>query len=154
MLRNEISEADYLNFGIGGLWGDWGALASLVAIRAGLPFAVWTDRVQSKASEFESKAKTGLRRASGLLKTLLMIHFERYIIRRCTLGLFHGMDCFEAYAPDCANSHLVHDIHVGPDNLVASARLSDRLSRLWSATSACIRRAKVMSITGRKVRHF
>jgi glycosyltransferase involved in cell wall biosynthesis len=132
ILRKEISKADYLHFAIGGLWGDWAALASLVAIRAGLPFAVWTDRVQSKACEFESRTKTGFRRANGLFKAKVMAHYERYIIRRCSLGLFHGMDCFETYAPDCKNPHLVHDIHVGADNLITPSGLSDRLSHLAS----------------------
>jgi glycosyltransferase involved in cell wall biosynthesis len=40
------------------------------------------------------------------------------------------MDCFETYAPDCARPYLVHDIHVGGENLISAAQLSDRLSHL------------------------
>src|SRR5689334_14863188 len=36
-LQREIHGANYLHFAIGGLWGDWGSVASLVASRAGLP---------------------------------------------------------------------------------------------------------------------
>jgi glycosyltransferase involved in cell wall biosynthesis len=47
-----------------------------------------------------------------------MAPYERLVIRRAALGLFHGADCFEAYAKYCCNSHLVHDIHVGSADLI------------------------------------
>src|SRR5215475_1302401 len=56
-LRHHISRANYLHFAIGGLWGDWGAVGSLLASRAGLRFAVWTDRVESRVVAFQADAK-------------------------------------------------------------------------------------------------
>src|SRR5687768_9026710 len=43
-----IASARWLSFAIGGLFGDWGAVAALTAHRMGRPFAVWTDRVESE----------------------------------------------------------------------------------------------------------
>ncbi len=111
-IRALIAQADYLSFAIGGLIGDWGAVAAIEAHRAGRPYAVWTDRVESQV----------VRRAvrSGPLKSRLrawlchrpMAALERHVIRRAALGLFHGRDTFDAYAPWCARPELVHDIHI------------------------------------------
>ena len=46
LLSKQISVANYSHFAIGGLWGDWASVASIIASRAGIPFAVWTDRVE------------------------------------------------------------------------------------------------------------
>jgi colanic acid/amylovoran biosynthesis glycosyltransferase len=128
-LLNEHSlRANYLHFAIGGLWGDWASIASLLAYRTSLPFAVWTDRVESQVAYFHSKSKTGLRRFYTLVTAWLMAHYERYIIRRCSLGLFHGMDCYQAYSSICSNPHLVHDIHLGEESLVTPSNLETRLS--------------------------
>ena len=46
------------------------------------------------------------------------------MIRRAALGLFHGRETYDAYAPFCQQPQLVHDIHVkksdhiGPDDLI------------------------------------
>lgn len=49
----------YLQFAIGGFWGDWGAVSSILADRKGRPFAVWTDRVESSVMAFQSSAMRG-----------------------------------------------------------------------------------------------
>ncbi|MBO9475016.1 glycosyltransferase [Shimia sp. R10_1] len=105
-----IEAADILSFAIGGLWGDWGAVACLTAHRAKRPFAVWTDRVESDV--------TRLTAAQGPLKTRLrkrltagpMWALEKAVIRRADLGLFHGRETFDTYAPFSRNPHVVHDI--------------------------------------------
>src|ERR1700730_14085129 len=111
ILRTHIASANFLHFAIGGLWGDWAGVASLLASRAGLPFAVWTDRVESQVCAFKSRSKAGLRRLYTAFTARLMAHYERYIVGRCSLGLFHGMDCYRTYSAYCSNSHLVHNIH-------------------------------------------
>ena len=39
-----------------------------------------------------------------------MAMLERAVIRRATLGLFHGRETYDAYAPHCRAPHVVHDI--------------------------------------------
>ena len=58
-----------------------------------------------------------------------MHYYERAAIRRATTGLFHGMDCFDAYSPISANPHLVHDIHVGPAARIDAATLAAKQAR-------------------------
>src|SRR5436190_1671102 len=42
LLDEHMRRADFLHFAIGGLWGDWGTIASFIARRLKLPYAVWT----------------------------------------------------------------------------------------------------------------
>ena len=53
-----------------------------------------------------------------------MAILERWVINRASLGLFHGRETYDAYAPFCRQPELVHDLHVSkadhidPDDLV------------------------------------
>jgi glycosyltransferase involved in cell wall biosynthesis len=130
-IRELISEARWLSFAIGGLFGDWGAVACYTAHGMGRPFAVWTDRVESEV--VRRSAKTGSRKAR--LKARLthrpMAALERSVIRRSSLGLFHGRETYDAYAPFCPrHAEIVHDIHLGPADHISPAQLEDKVARL------------------------
>jgi glycosyltransferase involved in cell wall biosynthesis len=127
LLLREIQAADCLHFAIGGLWGDWASVACLLARQR--RFAVWTDRVEHEVVAFASKSKRGLRRTYTLLTARLMARYERFVIGRSALGLFHGADCYDAYAPYCRAPRLVHDIHVGADALITSGEIQERFDR-------------------------
>jgi glycosyltransferase involved in cell wall biosynthesis len=129
LLSNQIAISDYLHFGIGGLWGDWASVACIIASRANRPFAIWTDRVESKVAVFQAKSKTGVRRAYAEVTALLMKFYERQIIRRSAIGLFHGMDCYSAYSGYCKNPHLVHDIHLSREDCITASELKMRIAR-------------------------
>jgi glycosyltransferase involved in cell wall biosynthesis len=126
-LADAIDEAHYLHFGIGGVFGDWGSLGALIAGRKRRPYAVWTDRVESQVVSFQAGSKTGLRKLYGMAHAALIKHYERYIIRRSALGLFHGMDCYTAYSTFSSNPHLVHNIHLGTADHVTEAEIEERL---------------------------
>ena len=87
----------------------------------GRRYAAWTDRVESQVVRTEAR--------SGSLKSRIKKHvihrpmaiLERWVIRRSTLGLFHGQQTFDAYAPYSRNPQIVHDIHVARD-----AHISDQ----------------------------
>lgn len=128
VLGAEIDRADYLQFGIGGLWGDWPSVAALIAARKQRPFAVWTDRVESNAHHMRAKNKRGVARAYATATASLMGPYERTIIRKADLGLFHGADCYNAYSKHCKSSHLVHDIHIDIDKHISEADLQHRLN--------------------------
>ena len=114
-IRDQIARADYLSFAIGGLVGDWGAVACLQAHAMGRRFGVWTDRVESEVTRVGS--------TKGPLKSRLKKRFvhrpmamlEKFVIRRSTVGLFHGQQTYDAYAPYSGNPKIVHDIHVSRD---------------------------------------
>jgi glycosyltransferase involved in cell wall biosynthesis len=116
-IRQEIARADYLSFAIGGLVGDWGAVACLQAHAIGRRFAVWTDRVESEVVRVESLSGAGSFK-SRIKKRVIhrpMAMLERFVIKRATIGLFHGQQTYDAYAPFCKNPNIVHDIHVKRD---------------------------------------
>jgi colanic acid/amylovoran biosynthesis glycosyltransferase len=128
-LRPLILDADYLQFAIGGLWGDWAAVGCLIAQRLRLPHAVWTDRVESRVAEFYSQTKRGSRWLYTVATAKLMARYERFLIRHATIGLFHGMDCYEAYAKYCNKPYVVHDVHLAKEHQISDRELKARLRR-------------------------
>lgn len=129
ILREEIDRATYLQFAIGGLWGDWAAVACFVAHRRNRKFAVWTDRVESQVVRYAVRSRSGVRALYWQINAWLMHYYERAAIRRASIGLFHGMDCFKAYSACCSKPHLVHDIHVGPEARIDTAALLAKQAR-------------------------
>lgn len=129
ILKNLIATADYLHFAIGGIFGDWGSISAIIAHRHGKPFAVWTDKVESQVLAFEARSKSPLKKLYYLTVATLMKPYERYVISRSALGLFHGMDCYEAYAPYSSNPQLVHDIHLNSSDQISDSDIDARLQR-------------------------
>lgn len=129
-IRDNIAQADYLCFSLGGLWGDWGAVSSIVASRMGRHYSVWTDRVESQVTRHKAQTEQGRAALRSRLTWRPMATLEKWVIRRASLGLFHGRETYEAYAPFCRQPHLVHDIHVSksdhisPDDLLRKQRLA------------------------------
>ena len=122
-----IDNSVYLHFAIGGLFGDWGSVCALIAHGKGRQFAVWTDRVESQVAAHQARLRKGPKRFYYTAIAYLEKFYEREIIKRSALGLFHGMDCFEAYSPFSSNPHLVHNIHLGKESHSTDAELQERL---------------------------
>ena len=78
---------------------------------------------------FSSKSKPRVRGLYWKFTAWLMKHYERYLIRRSSLGLFHSMDCYEAYSRYCANPHLVHDIHLDYKDLITKREIDAKTSQ-------------------------
>ena len=129
LLDEQIRRADYLHFAIGGLWGDWAAVASFIARRLKLPYAVWTDRVESKVAVFSNLSRRGLKKLYHSINIAIMTVLEKNVIRGSSLGLFHGQDCFDAYEKFSSNPHVVHDIATGHSDLISKSDLLNRLSQ-------------------------
>lgn len=132
-IRKLIGEADWLSFAIGGLFGDWGAVAALTAHRMGRPFAAWTDRVESQVVRQE--IGTGHWRATlrARLTHRPMAMLERAVVRRASLGLFHGRETFETYAPHARGpAEIVHDVHISAADHIAPDRLAAKAAGVLS----------------------
>ncbi len=123
-IRQLIERADYLGFAFGGLFGDWGAVGAIEARRMGRPHYVWADRVESAVTR--SEIRTGVnwrRRLKARLFHRPMAALERHLVRNAELGLFHGRETYDHYAPFSPNPQLVHDIHIRTsDHLPAGRR--------------------------------
>lgn len=131
LLRGAIARADRLAFAIGGLFGDWGAVGALEARRMGRPYAVWTDRVESEVTRgLASTAPRWRTRLRARLTWRPMAALERHVIRHAALGLFHGRDCLDAYAPFCRHPELVHDIHLKRADHITPEALEAKTARI------------------------
>ena len=131
-LRGCIAGADHLQFAIGGLWGDWAAVAALEARRMGRRYAIHTDRVEHVLMRKLAQGPA-LRRLKIAVEAPLMERFHRRAIRGCSLGLWHGNDCFAAYSPWCSESHLIHDVHTQAADLIGAAALERKLEAVLAA---------------------
>lgn len=127
-IRDAIARADYVGFAIGGLWGDWGSYAAWQAHRMGKPFYIWTDRVESAVVRRTLGSLPLRRRLRARVEVPLMAALERALIRRSTLGLFHGRETYDTYAPYAANPQLVHDIHLKRADHIPADRLAAKIA--------------------------
>lgn len=97
LLGQLIDESRYLQFAIGGLWGDWAAIGALIAQKKNRKYSIHTDRVEHKVILHHAKFLTYPRKLRIKIESFLMKHLERKVISACQLGLFHGMDTWSAY---------------------------------------------------------
>jgi glycosyltransferase involved in cell wall biosynthesis len=109
VIRAAIKQSQYLCFAIGGLFGDWGAVACLEAHRSERSYAVWTDRVEHKVGLAVNLSQNPVTRLKENLRARMMYSLERFCIRHSTLGLFHGASCYSQYAAWCPTPYLVQD---------------------------------------------
>ena len=123
-IRALIARADYLGFAIGGLFGDWGAVACVEAHRLGRRYFLWADRVESEVTRRTAAHGPWRRRLRKRLTHRPMAWLERALIRRAALGLFHGRETYDAYEPFCANPEVVHDVHVKRHDHISAEALA------------------------------
>lgn len=129
VLVEEIKKADYMSFAIGGLFGDWGSVACYHAHKMGRPYAVWTDRVESEVTRRTASSGTWKQRIKARLAHRPMAWLERYLIKRAKLGLFHGKETFETYAPYCRQPVIIHDIHLSRAEHISSDQLQTKIAQ-------------------------
>jgi colanic acid/amylovoran biosynthesis glycosyltransferase len=134
-IREAIKRSHFLSFSIGGLFGDWGSVAAWEAHRMGRKYAVWTDRVESRVERVEAReGKTWRRRLRAALTHRPMALLERFIIRRSTVGLFHGAETFSVYSPFARAAEIVHDIHLTTDDHISAEQLRLKIEEARSGT--------------------
>lgn len=125
IIAQEIAGARWLCFGIGGLFGDWGAVSGLAARRTGRPFAVAADRVESEVIRRGAGSGSFKERLRARLTHRPMAALERAVIGRAAVGLFNGRDTYDAYAPLCGGpAEVIHDIHIGRAEHIDPVRLA------------------------------
>jgi glycosyltransferase involved in cell wall biosynthesis len=124
LLLAHIARNRYLSFGIGGLIGDWAALGARLAHLHNRRYSVHTDRVEHEVVFKLASQKPLLRKLKAQLLGQSMRAYHRGIIRGCALGLWHGRDCFLAYSAWAGESHLIHDIHLKPADVIPAPELA------------------------------
>jgi glycosyltransferase involved in cell wall biosynthesis len=129
LIRREIPGHDFCCFGVSGLFGDWGSVACWEAHWLGKPYAVWTDRVESEVVRRSAGHGPWRRRLMARLTHRPTAWMERAVIGRAALGLFHGSDTFETYAPFCRRPELVHNIHIRRQDHIGDEAMAGKLQR-------------------------
>lgn len=129
-LKELITNSCYLQFALGGLFGDWAAVAAQEAHQQGRSYAIHTDRVEHEVILRASKeAKLNIKLRARLYSPLIAIYNQR-IIENCALGLWQGQDCYAAYSPFCNNSHLVYDVHTKSSDIINDLELIEKVKRV------------------------
>ncbi len=132
-LAASIQSAEYLQFAISTLVGDWALVAALEAMQQGRRYAIHTDRVEHELIIKMQKKQSGPRRWRALIEVALMKRSHRHVIRHASLGLWHGEDCFRGYSPWCRENHLIHDIHTKDEDRIADPILREKLADVYTA---------------------
>jgi glycosyltransferase involved in cell wall biosynthesis len=127
-----LSQCSHLQFAIGGVVGDWAAVAAAEAIRQRRRFAIHTDRVEHEVLMQVTRGSSARRRIKAVFVAGVMKRYHRHVIRRCSLGLWHGSDCYKAYSPWCKENHLIHDIHTKASDCIEGPELETK-----AADAAC-----------------
>jgi glycosyltransferase involved in cell wall biosynthesis len=115
LLAECIDNAQYLQFGIGALVGDWGAVAAEIAIRKRRRYAIHMDRVEHELVLKNSRDLALHRRLKARVVSPLMLRLHRRLIERAALALFNGQDTMDAYGNFTTASRLVYDLHIDVD---------------------------------------
>jgi glycosyltransferase involved in cell wall biosynthesis len=125
-----IKRSRYLQFAIGGLFGDWAAIAALEAHQQGRAYAIHTDRVEHQVMRSTARDVQLKTKLKATVFATLMEGYHKHIIKNCTLGLWHGNDCYAAYSPFCSNSHLIHDVHTKASDIISPQSLLVKAQRV------------------------
>jgi glycosyltransferase involved in cell wall biosynthesis len=112
LLAECIDNAEYLQFGIGALVGDWGGVAAELAIRKRRKYAIHMDRVEHELLLKNSRHLALHRRLKARVVSPLMWRWHQRLIGRADLALFNGQDTMDAYGNLTAASCLVYDLHI------------------------------------------
>lgn len=135
-LLDHINRNRYLQFAIGGLIGDWAAFGASLAHSRRRLYSIHTDRVEHEVLLQVTRGASPLRRLKAQVIGRLMRAYHRSVIRGCSLGLWHGNDCYLAYSPWSRENHLIHDIHLKPEDAISP---TDLAAKLYSATETPLR---------------
>jgi colanic acid/amylovoran biosynthesis glycosyltransferase len=120
-----IADHQYLCFSNLGAFGAWGNFAAASARQQKRPYSLWFDWVLHAMSAGESSSLK--RRLKESAFSRLVKHQTFKAIRGSALGLFHGRTVYDAYAPLCRQSELVHDVHVHPEDAISNDDLGRKV---------------------------
>jgi glycosyltransferase involved in cell wall biosynthesis len=150
LLAGLIDRCQYLQFPLGGLFGDWGSVAALEAYQQHRAYAIHTDLVEDQVIRQLAQGKPWRTRIKeGMLATLAKNYYGQ-IIQRSSLALLHGEDCYAAYSGLCAKSFLVHDTHTKPEDTITAVDLARKLKDAAGLDSAITPTLRIC-YTGRMV---
>jgi glycosyltransferase involved in cell wall biosynthesis len=127
LFRQLVASHEFLCFANLGWAGAWGNIAADEASRMRRPYAVWLDWV---LHEMRPARSAGIaKRCVRAIRDGLEKRSSLGAVRRAALGLFHGRTVYDAYAPISRNPHVVHNVHLRRQDVIARTALAARLER-------------------------
>jgi glycosyltransferase involved in cell wall biosynthesis len=127
-----IQRCQYLQFAIGGLVGDWAAVAALEARKQGRKYAIHADRVEHQVVLQVAKGARLKSRLAAGIGSPLMAQLEKHVIEHAELGLWHGKDCYAVYSPFCRNSYVIHDVHTKVSDAITPAAFAAKVKSAFT----------------------
>ncbi|MCC1480473.1 glycosyltransferase [Roseibaca sp. Y0-43] len=148
-IRHALAQADFIGTTLGGAsFGDWGAVIAREAVKLGLPFYIWTDRVEPDVARRLVKTAPLRRKLRLAVEYPIMQRMEQGLIAKAALGLFHGRETYDAYAPHSPNPQHVHDIHIRKLDHITADALAQKQARQGTLRIVYAGRADPMKGTG------
>ena len=123
ILAQAIRENQYLSFALWSLFGDWASVAALEAQKQHRAYSVWTDIVNHSAYLSGVDRKSWAARTKAGIVAGLMEKYHRQI---CP-WIVSWCDLFRRLFAWCANSHLVHNIHLKKADQISDIELGRKL---------------------------
>jgi len=128
LFRRLIGSHQYLCFSNLGWAGAWGNIAAREAARLHRPYSIWLDWVLHDKPELGGAERSGWH-VMHAIRDWLEKRKSISAVRGASLGLFHGQTIYDAYAPISRNPHVVHNIHLSRQDVIAPEALTSRLEQ-------------------------
>lgn len=129
-LRQEIARHHHLCFTIGGLVGDWPAVAALEAMAQKRDYVAWIDRVEPEIIRRTMAGAPLRRRLKNALALPLMERYQRFILSRSKTALLQGMDTFSYFRASAPNPQCIYDTHTTKADQISGSQLADKQARI------------------------
>lgn len=131
-LRGEIAGHSHLSFTIGTLRGDWPSVAAIEAIVARRRYTAWIDRVETQVIRQRLSSVSGPLRVAATISLPIISLVFRFILRRSSVALLQGGDCYKAYSSLCKRPFCTYDTHTKVDDEIRVDQLAHKTSRVIS----------------------
>lgn len=129
-LRRHIAEHKHLCFTIGGLVGDWPAVAALEARALRRDYVAWIDRVEPQIIRHAMASASLKRRLKNAIELPLMERYQRFILAKSEVALLQGMDTYNYFSASAPNPHCIYDTHTTQADRIEHAALAAKLARV------------------------
>ena len=134
-LRSAVAQHRHLCFTIGGMIGDWPALAAVESIRQKRDYAAWIDRVEPSILRNKMIGASLPRRAAAAVALPVMETYTRHLLRNSKVALLQGRDTFDHYAACAPDPHCTYDTHTHVGDRIAPAALAGKQARILSGAA-------------------
>lgn len=136
-LQNLIPEHRYLCFSDIGWFGAWGTVAAGLAKKTGQRYSVYLDWVVHEFPVSPNQSKTILHKLVFGFIAFRTKQLSLWAVKNAALGLFHGKTVYDAYAPYCKESHVVHNIHLKKKDIIPRDEHEARLGQDHKTVNVC-----------------